>query len=712
MSISSIFLLLHCPSSSLRTDYNITKEMNFSNCNLCLPKLKASPSYGDAMRYHTESECHENGLGGINFNYCYGDEFKEYLSDGTLRVDVDWGTNHLELCQQIIDTCCSDANNSDTTSASAAAKVLLAQITVHGIGRQPAMKLIASNSIQIDVSLQNDKKLFPFFEVKWRHDINDKTLHLYPEYLVRLNISRHGSIHHNHCITRHLHVVPPPVGRLGFRLQDVIWTPGLFEGDQVHSDEIADAVLFRRTSDENNKDKDTDASVVEIRRRGFGIELETVQLPPDTENDCFTHQQQFIRSVERARKWHLNRVAGDEKDGIKQVNKLYDELLLWNVSHDLYVENAAPPTRLDLYQQIQEHIKNNRCDLTLINDAEAIRTLNDLVLGGRVEMPAALLENVPKQNIPTSQASPEYKSPLPPNELYHTFPPPQDGHDDASDSIRLVLDGVLKNAAATNRGVAVPTVSVIGQSGTSIHVHVNITNPTAWPREVVSDVEVTSSLLSVIFGWVCFDRVVGCHFNMPNVWREKSFAPMYVTGPEFSWNEVSWRHGSLTIKPEQVKHVTLNNLQAWFEHVHSCLNLKSTSGEEKKEPESKSLYEVVFDNEVLVNTISRWNSLNLLSLKSYGTIEFRRMHATLDSDFVSAWTWFCVGFVEKFSQPYMFNRYLYPFVGGDTSMEAGLKQLADAQNNATIEDLSKIMCNGDDPCMPPSAFDKLFCNRF
>jgi len=681
--------------------------MNFTNCNLCHPKITASPSYGDAIRYHAESEPHENGVG-IN---CYGDEFKEYLSDGTLRVDVDWGTNHSELCQQLVDTCFSGLND-DTSST----LTVLAQITVHGIGRRPAMALLASNSIQVDASFQNDNstKIFPPFNVKWRHDINDETLQLYPEYLVRLQISHHGSrsINHGHGITRHLHVAPPPIGRLGFRLSDVIWSPGLFQGDQAHSNEIADSVLLRRTADEK---KDADDSVVEIRRRGFGLELETVQLPPDAENDCFTHEQQYVQSVERARKWHLNRVSDDDDDGMKRVNEMYGELLLWNVSHDLYVENAAPPTRLDLYQQIMAHIKSNQCDPKLSNDAEAIRTLNELVLGGRVEMPAALLDDVPEQKIPTSQASPEYKSPLPPHELYHTFPPPLDGHDDASDSIRLVLDGVLKNAAASSRGVAVPTVSDIGQSGTSIHVHVNITNPTAWPREAVThrgDIEATSSLLSVIFGWICFDRVIGCHFNMPNVWRDRSFAPMYVTGPEFSWNEVSWRHGRSTLKPEQVKHVKLNNLQAWFEHVHSCL--KSTRGEEKKEqdPTSLSLFEVVFDNEVLINTISRWNSLNLLSLKQYGTIEFRRMHATLDPDFVSAWTWFCVGFVEKFSQASMFDRYLYPFVGGATSMEAGLQRLVNAQINATIEDLYEIMCNEDDPSMPPSAFDKLICNRY
>jgi len=682
--------------------------MNFANCNFCHPKLKASPSYGDAIRYHAESESSEKGIGSIN---CYGDEFKEYLSDGTLRVDVDWGTNHPDLCQQLIHSCCSSVDGRHDDIATLKAR---AQITVHGIGRRPAMTLLASNSIEIALSLRSSDDTtikFPPFSVKWRHDINDETSCLYPEYVVKLEISQHESTNH-HGISRHLHVAPPPIGRLGFRLPDVIWAPDLFQGGQARSNEVIVSVLERRRANEN---KGANDSVAEIRRRGFGLELETVQLPPDVENDCFTHQQQFVRSVERARMWHLTRLSGDDGDDvIEQVNKMYDELLQWQVSHDLYVENAAPPTRLDLYQRIVAHIKDNKCDPKLSNDGEAIRTLNELVLGGRVEMPAALLDEVPNQNIPTSQASPEYKSPPPPNELYHSFPPTQEGQDNASDSIRLVLDGVLKNAAASNRGVAVPTVSDLGQSGTSIHVHVNITNPIAWPRKTVTqrgDTESTSSLLSVVFGWICFDRVVGCHFNMPNVWRDRSFAPMHATGPEFSWNEVSWKHGSSTIKPDQVKHVNLNNLQAWFKHVHTCL--KSTSNEEKKEQESTYLFDTVFDHEVLMNTISRWNSLNLLSLKPYGTVEFRRMHATLDSDFISAWTWFCVGFVEKFSQPSMFEKYLRPFVGGEEiSMEVGLERLVNAQNHATIEDLFDIMCNEEDPAMPRSAFDKLICNQY
>ena len=131
--------------------------------------------------------------------------------------------------------------------------------------------------------------------------------------------------------------------------------------------------------------------------------METVQLPPDAENDCFTHGQQLAQSIERARKWHLTRVSEDDEDSVKRVNKMYDDLLLWQVSHDLYVENAAPPTRLDLYQQITAHMQDNQCDPKLSNDADAIRTLNELVLGGRVEMPAALLDDVPNnQNIPTT----------------------------------------------------------------------------------------------------------------------------------------------------------------------------------------------------------------------------------------------------------------------------------------------------------------------
>lgn len=354
--------------------------MNYTNCNLCYPKLNVSPSYGDALRYHaelpSETSHHHNHhettsesydthdlIKGINN---YGEEFKEYLSNGTLQVDVDWGKNHGELAQHIIQSC-HDASGAGTTGSSSESFFvckLRVHITVHGIGKRPAMKLIASNSVDIDVSSTNNTTVFPPFGVNWRHGggVNNpseetSSLNLYPEYLVKLHLQpcQYQTSIISGDITRHLHVAPPPIGRLNFHLSDVIWAPNLFRDDQARANIAVDSILARRSKRKVGID-DTDdanatslaASEIQVRRRGFGIELETVQLSPDYENGCFTHQQQFVQTVERAREWHLTRVSDSNKeyndqedDIIKSVNEMYDGLLLWQVSHDLYVENSV-----------------------------------------------------------------------------------------------------------------------------------------------------------------------------------------------------------------------------------------------------------------------------------------------------------------------------------------------------------------------------------
>ena len=521
---------------------------------------------------------------------------------------------------------------------------------------------------------------------------------------------------------------------------------------------------------------------------------------------CFHTTQQFQLAVETGRQSHLARISNntdDEATTIRIVNEMSDQLALYSVSHDLYAENNAPPSRLDLYQRLETHIAEiyrGRDDEKINNDSNNDNgnsdgsnnsdnrhhcsfdrnTLDNVILGGRVAMPPSLLRQcnptIDIDSIPTSQSSPEYKSPPPPNELYHSLPPPTHGKDDADSSIRLLLDGVLKNPCASSNAVIVPLVSDIGQSATSIHVHVNITNQQAWPRQnhtslikngqLSFDLEATNSLLCVVFGWICFDQVVSNYFCMPNMIRDRSIAPMYASGPEFVWLEHSWDQGSFVVVPSEdsdddgngggggeVKDVKLYNVLEYFRHIFTCYNSNSTNDnvvdddsnvmkknmdsndacdlveEEKKDGEpiastnTTSLFEQIFDHEVISNTISRWNSLNLMSLKPYGTIEFRRMHATLDADFVSAWTWFCVGFVERFSDPKMFDRFLYPFLvnegrdgnaannsGGTAAAAAdgvdngdwkiGLERLIHAQNHATIEDLLEIMCDESDPIVP------------
>lgn len=671
--------------------------LNISNCNLIYPKLRVTPSYGEAIRYHAEFRGEVGGIGDVG-SYGGEDELQRYVATGELVVSVDWGctaSDSAKLSKFVFEVVKPDGLVCEHPTV---------ELTVRGIGRRPAMTLLASSASEVHINITTGVCIFEATNVAWKHSKQSNGVQ-YPEYLVTLELS-HGN---RKILQRTLHVVPPQIGPLKFSLGDIAWAPGLFHNDEEKANTLIHSLL-------NGYTPKTDAEVIpQQRRRGFGLELETVQLPQneeDCEAGCFTHQQQFQQSVERARQWHLRQISLADVDydaTTKVVNEMWDQFARWSVSHDLYVENAAPPSRIDLYQRIKAHIADaeNQSPLSDIAHSDKIHELDDLVLGGRVEMPLELLSSTPYVEVPISQASPEYKSPPPPYELHHAFPPRHDGKDKADASIRLFLDGIMKNPAVSSKPVIVPLVSDIGQSASSIHVHVNIINPTAWPRktmELSNDMEDTKSLLCVIFGWICFDQVVQNFVCLPNVWRDRSFAPMLCTGPEFSWREPSWEHGHSTVSLDDdgnVKDAKLYNIPAFFRHVFSCY--KSAHCQEEKKESPTSLFDTIFDQEVLLETLSRWNSLNLISLKMYGTVEFRRMHASLNADFVSAWTWLCVGFVEKFSSPVMFDKFLYPFLEGIGDWKVGLERLAEAQNNATFDDLKELMCED----LPTTVFEAL-----
>ena len=74
---------------------------------------------------------------------------------------------------------------------------------------------------------------------------------------------------------------------------------------------------------------------------------------------------------------------------------------------------------------------------------------------------------------------------------------------------------------------------------------------------------------------------------------------------------------------------------------------------------------------------------NLNRVTKYGTLEFRRQHATLDADAVCRWAHFCVCFVEAFRRP-------SPLVDVvlDGPLEAGLDELRRAQATATLAKLA------------------------
>eukprot|EP00578_Thalassiosira_sp_NH16_P021464 CAMPEP_0181103922 /NCGR_PEP_ID=MMETSP1071-20121207/15143_1 /TAXON_ID=35127 /ORGANISM="Thalassiosira sp., Strain NH16" /LENGTH=163 /DNA_ID=CAMNT_0023187067 /DNA_START=153 /DNA_END=641 /DNA_ORIENTATION=- len=151
--------------------------MNFSNSNLSFPKLKDVPSYGDAMRYHSENfGDNSSSSSSLGINRYGGDEFEAYLSKGEIKVVVDWGPSQPDLYKMMVPRS-SYHDHNDISRDDITDKVRLCiRIDVNGIGRRPAMKLLASNKSELCVMTKNDNVdyesycRFPHVEISWRHD--------------------------------------------------------------------------------------------------------------------------------------------------------------------------------------------------------------------------------------------------------------------------------------------------------------------------------------------------------------------------------------------------------------------------------------------------------------------------------------------------------------------------------------------------------------
>jgi len=364
---------------------------------------------------------------------------------------------------------------------------------------------------------------------------------------------------------------------------------------------------------------------------------------------------------------------------------------------------------------------------------------------------------LPSQYLNHSQSSPEYKSPLPPFELFHEFPPPSHGTDQADAEIDYMWNAVLKQGQ--DKPILCPTMSLLGQSASSFHVHVNIVHPTAWPRlerHEQNDLTLTQSLLSVVCQYIRFDNVIAAAFCQPWMVRDRSFVPLHPAGSEFLFHQRAWHNGTSGFGPEETASSKGPSVAQFFrhafetyhgresgvlrrkledsdssddemEHNHdndeedqdfhrqtaSLFDRISKDHEEKKESHqdddnvpstTASLFDRIFDHDVIAQTLYRRNSLNLYCLQKYGTIEFRRMHATLDADFVRAWTWFCTGFVEATSARYqeLSARYWEDAPNWWT----GLERLVTDQDEATLEDLMELL----EGHVPPSTFPTLLAS--
>jgi hypothetical protein len=583
------------------------------------------------------------------------------------------------------------------------------RVPVRGLGR-PDLQLLASDKISFHNGKMNGVETLA---LSWNVDE-----YPYPEYLLELIIRKEtsqeeeGDLNQETVLRRVKHVLPLPGRHLDYTAEEVLWAPGLFEHEKENK--TTELPLFLSSSQNQGQQLLSD----KVKRRGFGLELETVQLPPDYEKGNFTKLEEYRAMVKHMAKiYHKsqNREAAgsaalqmkmdDNVDMQKSTSEkhqscVWDRLLLWDVGHDPQVENATPQARIDLFHKLMDVT-----DSAAAIDNNVFEIAKNLVLGGRSSIPDSFLSSLSDDTPPShSQTSPEYKSPLPPNELFHVFPPPNCGYDEADCEISLLLDGVLKNE---NNPCAVPilapTISDIGQSASSIHIHVNVINPTAWPRvaqDSVNDLQSTRSLLAIVFNWIRFDGVIR-KFARPWMWRDRSLSPMFAAGPEFMWHEVAWKQGSTVLDEKGDVKLERCNIPAFFRHAFETYSLGVDADGQTP------LFGQVFDDEVLRSTLYRWCSLNLLSLKKFGTVEIRRMDATLDSNFVNAWSWFCVGFVEKFGDPKYFDKFAKPYLDDASGWREGLEKLIEAQNNSTIEDLMEIMACEKDCVVPQSTFATL-----
>lgn len=271
-------------------------------------------------------------------------------------------------------------------------------------------------------------------------------------------------------------------------------------------------------------------------------------------------------------------------------------------------------------------------------------SLRRLLLGGDQDL---------KDIFPTlgrvSLASPEYKSPPPPEELFCEFPASAaNGRGDgmsAEDEIRLLLDRVLKHPTES-APLLVPTVSKIGQSASSIHVHVNIKNSQAWPRTVLepsTDLAMTQQLLAVVASWIRFDGVVRT-FAKPWMWRDRSLSSMFAAGPEYVWKETAWKQGTTVLDDETAADLSSYNVPAFFRHAFDTYCSRTAGGDgadsrggsdspkiykeesggsiSGRDGDAHLLFDRVFDYDAVYRTLFRNNSLNMLALRKYGTVCF------------------------------------------------------------------------------------------
>ncbi|KAL1510902.1 hypothetical protein AB1Y20_005733 [Prymnesium parvum] len=396
--------------------------------------------------------------------------------------------------------------------------------------------------------------------------------------------------------------------------------------------------------------------LLHLPARGLGVELEFLTLAPRPDvTGCFTKAEELHALIqrlndkldERANEGKLD--ADAREGGHDRLRRLLQRVALWGHEVDDHVAVATPSIAARTIAAYREEAME---EAAALDDAQLVQ----LLCGGRGTMKSEF-----------------------------TSPPPTAGTLDFADDAAAEIACLMR--LVRHLGVGAPAVSASGHSGCSCHVHVNVRNPAA-PGSILSCREV----LGVFFAWVRFDLVTA-RFARPWMWREPSMAPLYATGAEFSWQEAAWQQGQRV-----AAHNSPNAGPATYDvplFVRGVRQVERAADFATLTEEEKCTRIFGRAAETPASRIGRYCSLNLRRLCSYGTLEFRRFHGTLDEAIIQRWAHFCVSFVERFRVEG--RSAIAVLDAAEEDLPTALAAMQLAQERASAEELMREMASHVDP---------------
>ena len=451
---------------------------------------------------------------------------------------------------------------------------------------------------------------------------------------------------------RHLHLIGPPVSSIPLSGTTAApFSRAAYDAPPPREVMLAAASVEYLTAETANID------------RGFGLELELMTAS--------------VRGVSKAREWSRliassKQQLQDGKATSEHLERLLDRCAQWNATSDLHIMTSSSDIAEGM---VQAEVRR----LTEAQDTEAAESLSAsedwlvaLTSGSDDALQCVVADDAgsdqhgePSERLRTHKS--EYVSPPPPNELSLM----NDACSEIACAVRLIR----------HRGASAPTISRVWHGGASVHCHVNVTNPGA-RGELLR----TRDVLSLFFSWVRYDLVT-CRLVRPWFWREPSSAPLFATGAEFAWVESGFDQGSRA------------HPQARFSYdvpqfIAGCRRVVNSADYDRLSQEAQM--ELLFGGEPKGTApgdtpgalLGRYGSMNLRRLTSYGTVEIRRFHGSLDEGALIRWAAFCVAFVEYFRQDERGQRLCDAVLSNDDDeAAAGLRELQRAQEMASVEEL-------------------------